>query len=272
MTDTNTRDTICRDCVFAKIGQTTGSFGNDREQFGCELGFLDKYKNKTEVVKESEGFDDGLFVSTFSYYRIKNRLCIGCRNKEWKDNLKISATEQIAKEIELPVTYIIYLDDNSVVEDVEKTVRSVNSLDRLPDLCIFIDNSSVHAVKLSMFNKILSQLKTKWKVSLNASPLSTIEKCIDSVANNITGLYFSVYSAGAAVYDTVELYYMLRENMEQIVMLTPDEYGEGLTVLTAAYFAFGQNTDYSIITKIKNQTETNKCQHMIKSVTVLMSQ
>ena len=272
METTQARDTICRDCVFADIYATTGSFGNDKMQKGCKLGFLKKYQEKTEITEELETIKEDIFETKFTYYRIKNRLCIGCRNKDWESKLTIPKEKQIEKELEVPVTYIIYLDDNHTLEDLDLTIRSINSLNKMPDLCIFIDNSKEHHIKLSVFNNTLKNLKTKWKVSINTQPLQSIEQCIDAVANNITGIYFSVYSLGSPVYDTVELYYLLRVKLEQIVMFEPDELNEGLTVLTAAYFAYGQNKDYSIISKIKNQAEISKCQNLIRPITVLLSQ
>lgn len=275
MEEKNTRDTICRDCVFADIYMTTGSFGNDKMQKGCRLGLLDKYKQKAEVIEVSESYkdDEDIFDTNITYFKIKKRLCIGCRNKGWLDSLNgVSPEQKIKEEWELPVTYIIYVDDSHNLNDLELTIRSINSLQNMPDICIFIDNSEHHNIKLSMFNKALKNLQTKWKVSINTSPLPSIEQCIDAISNNITGIYFSVYSAGNPVYDTVELYHLLRVELEQVVMFEPDELNEGLTILTAAYFAYGQNKDHCIISKIKNQAEISKCPNLVRPISALLSQ
>lgn len=265
MSDVANISTICKNCVFAEFFQTE-SPQKTKHQIGCSLGLDEKYKKVTEFEYIEEEIDS----YQVKYLKINKRYCIGCRDSSWlqKKPENIAKEEYIEKEWELPVTYVLYMDNTTVEEDIIRNIEEINNMQNIPCMVILVDNSDTHHIKMTRLRDIFTQLKTKWVTKINTEPDSNIEDCLNVVFNSVKGIYTSVYSAGAKLYDTINLKKAIR-NLEQIIMITPDENNQGFTIMNHAFFARGKNYNVNIIEKIKKEAEEKQCQHLIRQISVL---
>ncbi len=103
--------TLCKDCVFAK-------FHEDGFQNGCSLGRLERFQKNQRL----SFLDD-------KTYRIKG-ICNTFRNSEWAvKKLPGAAEEQdainlVMKEVETPVSFIVFFKKENTLDQLDKFVES----------------------------------------------------------------------------------------------------------------------------------------------------
>lgn len=247
-----TIDTICRHCVFAEWDL----FPNNETQIGCNLDLLDKYSAVTDV--------EDVIEEDYKYKKIRHRMCIGCRGKSWQDKYKDNLYEQIKQEWRVEYTTLLVFNEESVIEDLQRSVGSINELKNQPSKVIVVSNNANY--KIFDIKEILKTLKCKWRISAVQQDFS-IEYFIDCVAKEFEGIYTSIYMSGAMVYDIFDkLTEDIRLKLHQVVMITPDDEDNGLTILNKAYEYFGGMKYGNIIDKIKQKAEEDKCTHLIRPI------
>jgi len=252
-------DTICRDCVFA-------DWTNDEDrkfQSGCLLNLLEKYQKLTEF----ELVDDK--DTNKSYFKIKNRLCIGCRNQDWaKKQGNVNKIEAVKKEWQITWTALVFFNQNHSQWDLDATIDSINALKNPPIKTIFVCRN--FDVRPSVMVAKAKTLKTRWNVEFPTSD-APIEEHIDLVFKKTEGLYYSVYSGGYALYDIVEsLYEKLRNSLAQIVVVEPDLDNNGLMILRKIHKFLNGNKEQPLQDKIRTIAKEQECENLIVPIQSLV--
>lgn len=88
--------TTCEHCIFAEKDNLV--------QIGCELGYLDKFKNLNLVEKVD------------NHYEIGQGVCPGCRNIYWLEKHK---KEEIYQELNLQYSAIILVEDDNFEDQID---------------------------------------------------------------------------------------------------------------------------------------------------------
>lgn len=275
------KDTICKHCVFAEYGDTTELSSEPDEkrkrfQIGCHADLLRKYQKvaEFETVEEED----------IKYFKIKDRLCIGCRLPAWMEEAKSREggwQGQLEREMAVTYTLILPLTVGANIQHLKDTVSYVNEMKNKPIKVIVVkyDSDIRHADLLEECKKI----SVPWVMEIIFEDDITIERAIDIVATKTIGVFYSVCTPGSKPYDFVDkMYDALRNRLEQILLLMPDEEGNGLTVLRNAHNKFGGNSTevsaidadkktknellISLVSKIYKFCEEQSCQKMIRKI------
>ncbi len=244
--------TTCNTCVFATW--------NDEytQQIGCELGRLDKFKEKgqAELIEDKAGF---------SYYHIK-RFCSTCRDENWSKGLD-NPVASVLSETKVRADIIIYDNEDSPVwkENVHKSLDGVYAQTIKPRKIII------------GFYKKLGKLDTI-KIRLNNEGIrneivNVIKECpivnpyFDELIRKCHSTYYILCKSGEVLEPTAieRLNHLINHDLDFVSMIEP--YGEsltGLTVQTLLHNTVGGNNNITIQEKIKELATNQNSIHMIK--------
>jgi len=150
--------TPCKKCVFAKY--------DDKTQIGCELNYIDKFKELGSDILEV--YDEDL-----EFYVINNKKCLGYRENSWFKKLGLEdASIEEKKEHFLQnnhINYLLVIDSSSLsLEDLEQIKISVLEVAYKPSKVIFIRYvKNVSVFSFDVINNFLKETdldKTKWRI------------------------------------------------------------------------------------------------------------
>ena len=147
--------TICRDCVFAEIGEVDGL----TIQTGCEFKRVEKFleQGKASLIKNETEINKPLK----QYYEI-NRYCNNCRNTDWLQRVLLKKKHPIDVVLEetyptLAIVFILRSEED--LTNLHYTCQEIQNQTFDPDEFIVLNNSGKNSIKVS--DIIDSYLKDK---------------------------------------------------------------------------------------------------------------
>jgi len=184
----------CKDCIF-------GDFYQDqpwhKEQVGCKLNRIDKFKERGTLVEFKEGDAvDSYEIHTF---------CNAIRDQEWLDEHKFSnledAKEQVSKDNELKYTCVIYSEEGDCIEKVRTSLNSVLKQDISPEKIII----AIHSDTLD-YPKLITEIRSTYISNVPLSFSRVLEYrypryLIDFSLLNIKSTYYLAVLAGSILED-----------------------------------------------------------------------
>jgi len=238
--------TLCRDCIFA-------SFEKGVQQ-GCTLGRIEKFKDLgTDVSMEKDTGKDK------QYYVINDRYCMACRNEKWLCGLDETTdhVQVMKKEMCLQYTAIVFLE--STLNDLDKTLRSLNAQNPKPKNVKIVRKPSCD-YSLAEVAEVCEQLETQWTVRNFLSEFSDNE-CTDLILrSNTMSAFYCVFYAGFQVpADTMtNVNDFVNEELQQFAILLPDKEGNGKTVQTLVHRMCKGNSGEDLEKKMEKAEWKNK--------------
>lgn len=223
--------TSCLRCVFSQSEHTALSEGARVVQTGCQLGYLEKYRARGEVL---DAVDDG--DNEFSV--INGRLCRAFRTQAWLEAHQSDLLGQLKKELALRFSALVLLEEVSE-EAIERTAKALAAQSRPPFEVYFINNQD--SIKPGRLNALLwgtlgSQLT--WRIESilpEEKGRPSRLKAIDMTVAKLKGSFYGVFQAGyeppALFVESLER--ALNEGLEQFSLLRPLPCGNALVVQTA---------------------------------------
>lgn len=247
--------TLCKPCVFKIV--------NNNEQSGCKLHLLEKYQraNPNLVIKE-----DG-------YFKILERMCIGCRLEEgnWvKKNIGLNLVECVKNEIKFRCDVIVYIDDCHDINDIIATTDSIFNSSHKPEKVIYVyKNSGVSYSKLLKYVTMAYVGKNiKWQLKKIEDENAVFEDVIGEGILDTISEFSTVWIAGTKIPNNfiARIRDELRENMSQFIMILADkETSSGLVIMKKAFIAAGGNKEI----ELKDDEEVVRVSNFIDKLIVL---
>ena len=228
--------TSCAACCFAEY--------EDKTQVGCELGRIEKFREKGAKIIEAEDGEREFYVV--------HRMCNCYREKDWAEYWK-HKKKRVLKENAIRVNFIVPINEDDTLEGLEKTLLSIDTQEEFEAVKVITMNNSnkdnfdiVHklhevfgsyAEQTSYLNK--SEEGTTFvggsMVEKNSDFWTLLEASFAFVVNG----YYAVFNCGTEVpLDFLKtINRAINEDLEQVLMIEPfDESShDGLTVSCALH-------------------------------------
>lgn len=270
----NVIQTHCRFCEF-RVNDEQGN------QVGCEVDALSRLEaNGAEIFNYEIEVDDGHVMG--NYLVIDHRICPYRRPPGWKeakrknDANKDKTFEQIAfDELKVKPDVVVFLAPGHTVDDLVKTARSVNEQTEPVNRIIFINFAGINPIE---FSRIKPELKTPYVMEYMVEPpkknqkgefdyAKTKERAVDYASKKIKVSHFTVWDAGHQLpKDYVEkMNITLFKNLERMVLLLPDEEGQGLLTSLYVFKSLSGNVDENYVDKVTKLSERQECPQLIKN-------
>jgi len=269
--------TACRDCCFAKYEEST--------QTGCEIGKLDLLaENGAEII---EAYDE----TNREFFVVDGRVCVFWREPEWEDRehvRKIGKTAAANLEVSTRFAAIVYMDKDTTVEDVQRTVDSLSKQNPIPFGLYFSNNSEVKPSKLAdIGGRFASKAnesskrqgvlhynfcgKRTWKIDQIKEEDADLLRCLDITVQKISANscnYYALFKAGYEVPEsfTSSISSFINDKMERFLALIPDKGENGLVAQVHMHKSIGGNSKKPFVDKIKNVCKEQKCEYLVKNL------
>lgn len=276
--------TTCEKCIFSIKDE-------NEEQIGCFANRIELYV-KQKVASKEEGN---------KFYTIENRICNLCRAKDspWNDGSDLEKLLiKAKKEVIVNTACIITCEQNSSIEDILKTAKSLEK-QTLQTTVFFNFTSNIPKTSdlIPKLRKLFpANSRLAWKVNLcyerdNGKPL-TPERASDLVVNQFNPQDFTYYlmlTPGVELPESFldKINTSINKDLNQFIYLMPIEYEDnkkiGPLVHTATHYVLGGNkyaehdvevgdgiiktiTCDTIFDKIKQVSTENKQSFLIKNI------
>jgi len=242
--------TSCEDCAFVEM--------DDLKQTGCKAGRLEKFQEVPDLVRNIDDF-----------FRI-GRVCnlfrdinwLKSRKEEDYDSLTKAAKDESATRCDI----LILMDDDSTLDDLQKSAQSLNRNNLTPNSLIAL--LATRNIKPMDCRAVIQEIfgeRTQWGAEQVVSPEISHLTSIDYTVKRVSTNFYSVSLAGFEYPPRYldALNHLINEELRQIIMVLPDETGNGLLINRAVHEFLHGNTGGNIINKIINRAEATKCQNLI---------
>lgn len=268
--------TVCRDCCFAEYEEDT--------QIGCKLGKIDKFRETgSEIV---EAYDE----IGKEFYIINDRFCVFWREPDWKDSQYAnipkdkrndsSLATRVRHEVRAKFLTILYIDKDSTLKGLKKTVNSIKSGALRPVKIIFCDNKS--NIETKEILKIAKSSSCLWGIEKIAEESASKLRCVDICMRKSKSMqtsYYSVFSSGNVVpkdfYSDIDS--VINDDLETFLALYPKEkedegdVSDGFVGQVHIHKQIGGSAKKPFIEKLFNVTESQECPHLIKPLAEVTS-
>lgn len=167
--------TPCKNCTFAKFEQNT--------QTGCELGYLDIYKNRSDL-EILEVYDESK-----EFFVINKKKCIGYREDKWfkqYGDQELSMEQKINLYFEknkISYAMVINLKDANQT-DLENIIDQIQKLSIKPEKIILVryppSNNEI-LFPYEYIKNIIDTLNINWKIQTVVDPNITYEFMLHNI-------------------------------------------------------------------------------------------
>lgn len=142
-------DTPCKDCVFALYEGKT--------QTGCAANLIEIFRHQAVTILEA-------YDEEREFYVIKNRICLMSRPLKWLEREPdIQKLLKIARDqIRLKYEVIILIENTHTLQDIEKTIQSIELQTLKPERIIFVMRKT-HSIRPSQLH---DSCFGPWKIQL----------------------------------------------------------------------------------------------------------
>ena len=251
--------TSCKNCYFAEY--------KDKTQSGCKLNRLEKYRNLNANVVEA--YDDDK-----EFYVIQDKICVYYRNQEFIEELQLVDEEGILKkiksELHAPYHLILFFRENDTEKDLEHCIESAASHHIKPPVFTVINKFNKNVDPPRIMEIANHHGFNHWRIQ-NAANLEyewdrdLIDLSYDSTKKH-KYLFYTVFETlqGIPFSFSEEIHDAMYEELQAFSCLTPNDNGNGLTVLRIAQEKYsGSSFGIKIEEKIQFYEDDS---HLIKKV------
>jgi len=274
--DANDIKTVCRDCAFSEY--------EGERQTGCRLGKLDKFRQLGETIIPA--YDD----TGKDFYIIQDRFCVFWRDPNWKDSefARIpkdkrnydSLATRVRHEVRAKFLTIVYLDENSTISDLKKTVNSLKSGSLRPKKIIFCDNKS--SVDTRELIKVAKSSGCLWGLERIVEDNASKQRCVDIAvkkSKSSENTYYSFFSAGEPVLKNFhsDIDNAINDDLTKFLALyvEPEEkegvVSEGFVGQVHIHKQIGGNARSSFLEKVINVTGEQECQSLVRPLSEIVN-
>ena len=258
----NEAETICRDCAFAIYEEQT--------QTGCSLGKIDKFEEQdTEILEVYDETDR-------EFYVIKGRVCVFWRAGDWKDKYegRKDLEDIVNKETMIRMDANVYLDKNSTLKDLDKTVTSIQKGILKPVQLTIINNGS--RIEKMLLARVGMKSGFKWRVeNIQDDGEADRHRSIDIAIRKTSAKdcnYYFVFDAGKAVpKDFIsDINKSINIDMNRFLALKSKD-GNGDVGQVHMHKQIGGNRDKRFLDKIETTTRSQGCSHLLQDISKIVS-
>ena len=260
--NSNEPETICRDCAFSVYEGET--------QTACSLGKIDKFEEQgTEVL---EVYDE----EKKEFYVIKGRVCVFWRGGEWREKHEGRKDWEaiVNKETMVRMDANIYLDKNSTLQDLDKTMTSLQKGVLKPTQLTIINNhSSIEKLTLA---RVGMKSGFKWRIeNIQDDGEADRYRCIDISIRKTSAKdcnYYFVFDAGKTVPKDfiADINKSLNVDMNRFLALKSED-GNGDVGQIHMHKQMGGNRDKRFLDKIDTTTRSQGCNHLLQNTSEIVS-
>ena len=254
-------ETICRDCAFAVYDEDS--------QTGCSIGKLDKFEEQgAEII---EVYDE----TNKEFYVVKGRVCVHWRGSDWKNKYKgrDDWDQIVAKETMVRIDANIYLDKNSTLVELDRTVKSLQKGKIKPVQITIINNCSTITRQLLASCGMNSGLR--WRVESITEDDASRLRCIDIAVRKVNANefnYYCIFDAGKKVPTNFisDINSSLNEDMNRFLALRSED-GNGDVGQVLMHKRIGGNRDKPFLDKIEHTTRSQGCPNLLQETSKIVS-
>lgn len=276
----NKRHTCCKLCAFAKYDFI---YSEDQEkglwrQTDCELKILDKFRAANIAVIDSYDEEKEFFVV--------DDICLYGRSQKWLDKFgrekPVSEIyDFIRREISLKVEAIVYTDENTTIDDLEKTTLSLEKQMPRPLNLIFVQhpdgNIKPHEYRCWYFgrpknngNKVITwrlEMPIEFDASEGGYKLGVDrDRCIDIAVKKTAHQNILVVNAGFVLPNNYirRIDEKINDDLLPLLVVKPIDGENGLFFRKAYYELIGGSRQKPFLEKVANTLEKeSECQRFV---------
>lgn len=216
----------CDGCCFAVYKNT----GDEKQQTACELGRIEKFKDRETKMRLKKGADGEHFVI--------DRFCTCYRPDEWlavlDEKEKKNLTKVVREEICVNMGIIIFFDEHSDQEGLIRTIECFKQQTQHPRYVVVVNNrveynEIIHELLIKSFpNKQKTNIHL---VQCLDNETADFEKVDIAFQHALNGFYY-VINAGEEVQNNfIEKFdSYINDELNQVVMVKPEEKVAGLLI------------------------------------------
>ena len=261
--------TICKNCIFAEKDI-------EGKQTGCELGRLDKYRERNIGVtlfdKDAEIEIGGFDKNNESFY-VVDGFCSTCRLESWP-HAKDPYKEMVAlDEIKPQYHLIIGCGINPNVEVLERTIKNLRNQKYLPESLVVIGQFE----NPSAISSVVRRYGGKWKVT-NRHEFYTDNIIHEMINEGVTKIpqesYYLYINYDWKLPDTfvANLEIAFSHELYKCVLAEPlDDKYNGLWCYTKLHNIAGGFGKTDLITKVRTRLEEEDKCHLIHKMEFLQT-
>jgi len=227
--------TACKNCIFATY--------EDNTQKDCMLDEL--YLFRKHNIEILEAYDEEK-----EFYIINKNKCLKYRTKDWKYTNEglIEQEKMVWDEISLRYHAIIFADDN--LENIKTTVQSLLDQELRP-VYITIVRQFDNDLLPSQIHEVVKECPIRWRIENIIKDCAT-EEIIDMIVPFVKVPIYTVFKAGCNVPRMMFSYLNERVHKLQLnlILLTPDKYGNGMVVSTKIHETYQGNLNDTLENKL----------------------
>lgn len=240
-------ETRCNDCVFAKIGEG---------DWDCKLNLISKFVEQGYEKKIKDG-----------NYTIPGKGCWNFRTSLWSEELGLGTfekqKERVRQEVHLKVDVVVYLTENQTLDDLSKTISSIENNTHKPKRIYILNMSGIRPSEL--IHWCPQNIKLPYNIEFPVK--QSLKNALTIIYKKTKNVYVSVIEGGSEIppdyYE--KLNKLIFENMERVLMIMPCNGNyHGLFFLRFIFKQLGYNNEKCAIEKLKNVTKDQGSEFLIK--------
>lgn len=193
-------ETCCKNCCFAQYDKA------NKTQIDCYIDQLKKFRKSNIEIIEAYDDEKEFYVikklcnnfrdSPWAIVNLQNKLNIEILGKDYKKFITDSKLiEKLKEENKFKCDLIIYLNKDSIIDDLEKIVSSAKTSTVHPIKIIVINNKA--PIKPSQIEKACKDMPWAWTLEIILQDNTTKEECLSLIGRKLSGQYSIILDAGS---------------------------------------------------------------------------
>ena len=164
--------TPCLGCAFM--------INQEQKQIGCQVGRIEKYRERgADVIDVYDDNGNEFFV-------VNDKLCVYKRDKEWaKEVSKKQRVAEVERELRLKYHTMVIYDYKHDIEDLFKTMESIDSQNN-PPIVVTVINRCTNVAQKDLVRLLTAKdyKNIEWRLQTFFDNDATNRECIDLVIDN----------------------------------------------------------------------------------------
>jgi hypothetical protein len=236
-------DEIHTSCGYCKLAV----FNEDHKQYGCFLNRLPKYIEQGNTV---HGYNDDM-----EFYIINGRRCPAKKLAENKPDATLEELHEYVKErTTIDYSPLLYLDEFINDGELRYIIRRLANQTLKPNRVVVINNTGMMPGEMApVVKEVCDFYKVPWKIQTILEEDADEGRALDITVRLLTSHLYGVYHPKGLILE--ENYWetlntMIRDELQDIIAIKPDEYDNGFVCSVMAHVAFGGYIKKPLIDKL----------------------